>query len=212
MAGTRALATGHVSRPEVDPPTVPAELVLRLQKYKRLGSVPRPIWEAATGAATEASRLVAPEAVAWRGRLTAVDPQGTVTIESGHRFTSRVLARNLRGAREALVLILTAGPAIERRTRELIAAGLWLEGMLMDTAGWAAIEIMIRGFRLRVRDEERRAGRVVTHRLAPGYCDWPLEELLALVEVFGGAPLPVTVNESACMLPRKSISAVFGIG
>lgn len=212
MEGARALAAGRISRPEVDPPAVPAELILRLQRYKRLASVPRPIWDAAIGAAAEASRLVAPEAVAWRGRLTTVDPQGAVTIESGHRFTSRVLARNLRGAREALVLILTAGPAIEHRTRELIEAGLWLEGLLMDTAGWAAIEIMIRGFRLRIRDQERREGRMVTHRLAPGYCDWPLEDLLALVEVFGEAPLPVTVNESACMLPRKSISAVFGIG
>lgn len=201
---------GTVRRLALDPPTVPAELLLRLVKYKNLARVPPPIWEAARQVAAEAGRLAAPEAVLWRGPVAA-EPDGVVTLAGTARLRSRVLARMLATSREAFVLVLTVGPAIEERARVMLEARLLLEGFLMDTAGWAAIELTVRGIRLRLREEERRHGRSVTHRLGPGHCDWLLEEQMTLIALFGDAPLPVTLTDAACMQPCKSISAVYGI-
>ncbi len=193
------------------PPVVPAELVLRLQKYRDMARVPRAVRLAAEEAAAEASGLVVPEAVVWRGPVTGVDPAGTVVLAGLHEFHSAALARLLAPAGEAYVVVLTLGAAVEERARGLLAEQMPLEALLVDTAAWAAIELLIRDLRRYLVARERPAGRAVTHRLGPGHRDWAVSEQAALLRVFGAAPLPVSVNESACMFPRKSISGVYGI-
>lgn len=192
-------------------PVVPADLILRLQKYRDLARVPRAVRQVADAVAAEASRLLAPEAVLWRGPVTEVDPAGAVTIADTHRFHSRALARLLATAAEAYVVVLTLGEGIEERARAMLREQLLLEGLLMDTAAWAAIELLIRDMRRFLLDHERPGGRSVTHRLGPGHRDWPVTDQAALLRVFGEIALPVRVNESACMLPCKSVSGVYGI-
>ncbi len=190
---------------------VSADLVLRLQKYRDPAGVPGAIREAAELMAAEAGRLITPEVLVWRGPVTAVDPAGVVTLDRAHRFCSRALARLLAPAAEAYVVVLTLGEALEQRVDVLFREQQLLEGLLLDTAGWAAIERLMRGIRGRLREIERPRGRSVTHRLAPGYLDWSVAEQAALLSVFGEVPLPVRVTEAAWMLPRKSVSAVFGV-
>lgn len=208
VTGPRAVP---LRRPALEPPTVSGETILRFQKYRDLGRVPRAIRDAADAAATEATRLAAPQAVLWRGEVTGMSPTGLVILAGSHRLHSLALARLLDPCREAVVFVLTAGPAIERRTREMLDEKLLVEGFLMDVAAWAVIETLARGLRRRLLEEERGAGGGLTHRLGPGHCDWPVEEQGALLAVFGDAPLPVTVNEAACLSPCKSITGVFGV-
>ena len=210
-AGPAPPQLGTVQRWTPAVPVVPADLILRLQKYRDLTRVPRAIRHIADAVAAEASRLLAPEAVLWRGPVTEVDPAGAVTIADAHHFHSRALARHLATAAEAYVVVLTLGEGIEERARSMLQEQLLVEGLLMDTAAWAAIELLIRDVRRVLIDRERPGGRSVTHRLGPGHRDWPVTEQAALLRVFGEVPLPVSVNESACMLPCKSVSGVYGI-
>ncbi len=202
---------GTIQRPALDPPVVPPELILRLHKYRNLAAVPRMVREAAEDVAAEATRLAVPAAVIWRGPVTKTELGGAVSLAGVHHFHSRTLARLLSRSTEALVLVLTAGAAIEERAMEMLSENLLMEGVLMDTAGWAALEVLARSLRLELTAAEKRRGSTLTHRTAPGFSDWGLEEQVALFRVFGGAPLPVRLNEAACMLPRKSISGVFGV-
>jgi hypothetical protein len=193
------------------PPRVPAELVLRLQRYRDMARVPRGVRLAAEAAAQEVSGLIRPEARLWRGAVTRVEPAGTVVLAGAHEFHSAALARLLAGSDEAYVVVLTLGAAVEERARALLTERMALEALLLDTAAWAGIELLIRDLRRHLLARERPAGRAVTHRLGPGHRDWAVSEQAALLGVFGAAPLPVSVNESACMLPRKSISGAYGI-
>ena len=202
---------GAVQRWTLEPPVLPAELILRLQKYRDMARVPRAIREAAEAVALEAGSLARPEAVLWRGPISRVDPSRGVTLAEVHHFQSAALARLLAHATEAYVVVLTLGDALEGRVRSMFEERLLLEGLLMDTAGWAAIELSVRDVRRRLIAQERPAGRSVTHRLGPGHRDWPVEEQGALLRIFGDTSLPVSLSESACMLPRKSISAVYGV-
>lgn len=195
----------------LEPPAVPADVILRLQKYRDMSRVPPAIREAAEQAAAEARRLTTPEAVCWRGPVTVAEETGAVVLDGTHRFHSRALARLLAPASEAVVVVLTLGEALEGRVARLFDEHLPLESVLLDTAGWAAIEMLVRGVRRRLLQQERPVGRSVTHRLAPGYRDWPVEEQAALLGVFDGVPLPVRVTESAWLVPVKSISALFGV-
>ncbi len=194
----------------LEPPVVPADLILRLQKYRDPAGAPHAIREAAAAAAADASGLTAPRAVIWRGKV-AVDRGIAVTLGDGHRFRSRLLARLLAASPEAYVLVLTLGEALEQRVDDLFRRRCALEGLLLETAGWAAIQLLARRVRHRLRDDMSAPGTTVTHRLAPGYGDWPVDDQPALLRVFGDVPLPVCVNESAWMLPRQSISGVFGV-
>jgi hypothetical protein len=192
-------------------PVVPPDLVLRLQKYRDPVRAPRAVRHAAETAAAEAAGLIAPTAVIWRGPVTAVGLDGAVTLDDVHHLRSRLLARVLTSSREAYVTVITLGAALERRVDELFAEQSALEALMLETAGWAAIMVLARRLRRRLRTLERRAGRSVTHRVAPGYGDWPVDEQRTLLRVFGDVPLPVHVTESAWMLPRKSISGIFGV-
>jgi hypothetical protein len=200
-----------VRRVALVPPIVPPDLVLRLQKFRDPARAPHEIRAAAAVAAREATRLTAPSAVLWRGPVTAVDPDGAVTLAGGDRFRSRLLARLLAPATDAYVVVLTLGDTLERQVDGLFAEQSALEALLLDTAAWAAIVLLARDLRRRLLDAERPAGRSVTHRVAPGYGDWPVDDQGALLRVFGDVALPVTLTESSLLLPRKSISAVFGI-
>jgi hypothetical protein len=192
-------------------PPIPADLVLRLQKYRDLARVPGAVRRASEAAAAEAGPLVEPAVVVWQGPVTGVDPGGPVTLDGEHTFHSRTLARLLAESTEALVFVLTIGPRLETRTQALLEAKLYVEAVLLDTAAWAAIELLRQALRRRLADDARARGLALTARLGPGHGDWPVEEQPRLLAVFGGAPLPVTVNEAACMLPRKSISGLFGL-
>jgi len=202
---------GHVERWTFQAPAVSSDLILRLQKYRVPATAPAAIREAAEAVAAEARRLATPEAVLWRGPLFRTTEPGTVLLGGTGPFRSRALARLLARSEEAWVLVLTVGGGIEERARAMFQEGQLLESFLMDTAGWAAIEVLARDVRGRLLALERVAGRSVTHRLGPGHGDWDLAEHPALLQVFGGTDLPVRLNEAACMLPQKSISAVFGV-
>ena len=204
-------ASPAVQRWVFEPPAVPADLILRLQKHRQPARARPQVREAAEAMAAEAGRLTAPEAIVWRGPVTGAAPDGEVVLDGVHRFRSRALARLLAPADAAYVVALTLGDALERRVAVLFEERWLLEGLFLDTAGWVAIEILMREVRRRLSAQEQPAGRMVTHRLAPGFRDWLVDEQSALLRVFGDAPVPVRVTESAWMLPRKSVSALFGV-
>jgi hypothetical protein len=206
MGGARSIL-----RPGLTPTAVPAELVLRLQKYRDPGDAPSSIREAAERVAREASRLIAPRVVVWRGPITRVEARGEVTMAGAHRFHSRKLGRFLARSSEALVVVLTVGPGIEDRVDEMMEAGQLRDAVLMDTAARAAVESLLSSVRGSLAATERSRGCQLGARFAPGHDDWPLAEQAELFQLFGETPLPVSLNSSAYMWPRKSLSAVFGV-
>jgi hypothetical protein len=152
-----------------------------------------------------------PRVALWRGPVTAVDAEGHVTLDGAHTFGSRLLARVLGEACEAYAVVLTIGDALEQRVDALFQEQAALEGFLLDTAGWAAVMRLAQAVRQGLLADERSRGRSLTHRVAPGYGDWPLEEQSALLRLFGDAPLPVALTEYSLLLPRKSVSGVLGV-
>lgn len=195
----------------LDRPRVAPDLILRLQKYKRLEAVPAPVREAARAMAGLAETLVEPQGRLLRVPVRHVEPGGSVLVANGVRFQSRALARLLRGATEIIVVLLTLGPKLETRAQELMGEEQLLEALLLDTAGWVAMDALGRDVRRRLAAEARAAGMLLTHRMAPGYADWGLEEQRVLFSAFGEDTLPVRLTEACVMLPRKSVSGIHGL-
>ncbi|MBI2001752.1 MAG: hypothetical protein HYS69_11315 [candidate division NC10 bacterium] len=195
----------------LDRPHVSPDLILRLQKYKELEAGPAPVREAAQAMAALAETLVEPEGRLLHVLVRRVEAEGAIIVADGVRFQSRALARLLRGATEIFLILLTLGPKLENQAQVLMGEEQFLEALLLDTAGWAAMDALAKTLRGRLSSEARARGMHLTHRMAPGYADWGLEEQRALFSAFGEDSLPVQLTEACVMLPRKSISGIYGL-
>jgi hypothetical protein len=184
--------------------------VLRLARYRRRDDVAPAIWETAQAMAARADALVEPVARLAPVRVRAAGAAGVVLGEDTP-FTGRAVGRLLAGCPLAVAFALTLGPRLEAEVAALAERRLLLESYLLDTAGWATIERAVRALRLDLRARLAPAGWRPTHRLAPGYADWPLDEQSALLGLLAGHEAPVRLSEHGVLVPFKSITGVFGI-
>jgi hypothetical protein len=203
-----------LERPRVDMKTI-----LRLQGHRQLEAVSPVVAEAARRMAALARTLVEPRAWVWRGAVRRAEPDGLVALvtmegagtEGQVEFRSRALARMMRKANEAAVILLTIGPRLEQRAQELVASTELLEGLLLDTAGWVAVNALLKTLRERLSAEARTRCLHLTGRMAPGFADWPLEEQRLLFGVFRGTNISVRLTEACAMLPVKSVTGLYGL-
>ena len=194
-----------LSRPRVDP-----ELILRLQKYRDPRRVPPVVRERGRAMAALAETLVEPRGWVRREAVAAVEA-GRVLLADGTTFRSRALARLLGGAAEAALVVVTIGPELERHAEEMVGREQLVEGLLLDTAAWVALDALIKDVRWQQAAEARRRGFRITGRMAPGFADWPLDEQRFLFAAFGERELAVRLTDACVMLPKKSVSAVYGL-
>jgi hypothetical protein len=185
--------------------------VLRLSRYRRRDEVAPAIWETARSMAARAETLIEPVALLAAVGVAARYPD-SVRLATGPVFSGRAVATLLTGCPVAAAFVLTLGPRLEAEVAALAGRRELLESFLLDAAGWAAIEGAVRALRLDLRRRLQPAGWRISHRLAPGYRDWPLAEQPALLGLLGGdTDGPVTLSEHGVLVPFKSITGLFGL-
>lgn len=201
------------------PPDIRAERILRIQGYSDLTRVRPAIRRAAEQAAEIALALSEPVVCYRRVGIRAL-AAGRLELDGGATLNCAAFDRLLSGCDEAVVFVLTIGTGVDRRVVDLTDSGEGLlEALLLETAGWLAVEDATRQFRSAARVQAERAGQRITSRLGPGYsytfdgseCEWTLTDQHALFSVFGDASLPVQLLASCAMLPKISRSGLFGI-
>jgi hypothetical protein len=193
-----------------DRPTLRVEPILRFQRYRDLGQVSPVIRDIAADMVRVAEELAAPE-VAFVTRAVDRVTADSATLLDGPTFSGRCFGAHLPHATDAVCFVLTLGPAIDERIAEMAAGDELLEALFLETAGWLAVEDAVRKLRGHLNARLRPKGLRLTPRLGPGYVDWPLTEQPKLFSVFDGAPLPVALSEYCVMIPKKSISGLFGL-
>ena len=211
-------ALAGAGRFRAGPVDVRAERILRIQGYREIERVRRPIRRAADRAA-EIAREIAEGEVGCRRVAIAACRGGSLDLEGGGHFECDAFERFLAECESVLVFAMTAGAAIDRRIDELMAADDPVVALLLDTAGWLAVESVTRQFSERLKAECDPAGLRLTRRMGPGYtyrmgremAPWGLEEQAGLFRVLGEDVSPVTVLESGAMLPKMSRSGLYGL-
>jgi len=211
-------ARAEAGRFQAGPVDVRTERILRIQGYRDMDRVRRPIRRAADKAAGIACEIAEGE-VGFRRVGIAACGAGSLELEGGERFECAAFERFLADCESVVVFAMTAGAAIDRRIDELMAADDPVVALLLDTAGWLAIESITRQFSERLKADCEPARLRLTRRMGPGYtyrmgremAPWGLEEQEGLFRVLGEDASPVAVLPSGAMLPKMSRSGLYGL-
>ena len=211
-------ARAEAGRFQAGPVDVRTERILRIQGYRDMDRVRRPVRRAADKAAGIACEIAEGE-VGFRRVGIAACGAGSLELEGGERFECAAFERFLADCESVVVFAMTAGAAIDRRIDELMAADDPVVALLLDTAGWLAIESITRQFSERLKADCEPTGLRLTRRMGPGYtyrmgremAPWGLEEQEGLFRVLGEDASPVAVLPSGAMLPKMSRSGLYGL-
>jgi hypothetical protein len=215
VAPTSLPAFGHF-RPErcvIDP-----DRMLRLQGYRDLGKVRPAIRKAADAMARRASEVVSPELHYCTIAVNGIT-KDALLLENGVRFVSGAFQHFFDGAERVVAVIVTLGRGLDQEVIGLIERFEPLEALLIESAGWLAIESTSKAFADRLRRHAIRDGQHATVRMAPGYTyrikgqevTWPLEQQREMFNLFSGHELPVQLLSSCAMTPKMSRSGLYGL-
>lgn len=114
------------------------------------------------------------------------------------------IKRHLQGCTEVILLCATLGIDVDRKIMELTAVDK-TTALVFDSAGSAAIESYI--------DIECSKFENATSRFSCGYGDFPLSANLNICSLLNTSKfLGVNVTKNFLLSPKKSVTAVIGIG
>jgi len=137
---------------------------------------------------------------------SAIEIEAKITLSSGS------LAAYLKNSEKICAFVVTIGSNIEDAASRLMSEGEGLQGYLMDRIGSFAVESLAQDLEEKLRDNYLEKKHSVSMRFSPGYCDWSIEEQLKLDKLIDFSAIGVSLTESCMMSPKKSISAIVGIG
>lgn len=122
------------------------------------------------------------------------------------------LAKALAGCRSAILFAATVGPMADA-ARERAALQSPAKAVMLDAIGTAAVEAWCDVLCERFKKECEAKGLAVRPRFSPGYGDLALHTqrpLLSLLDAPRKAG--ITLTGALLMTPRKSVSAIVGVG
>lgn len=187
----------------------PAE-VLRFQGYDRGVAAPPRVRALVEEALALGARLMQPRAVVRWARVTRQD--GDTLEAAGVVLRIPGVTREWHRVDHLAAGVCTIGEALEERVRALWSGRDLALAAMLDSVGSGAVETLAEYVSDLLSREALLAGVKATHRMSPGYRDWPVRaqrELFALVPAHA---IGVDLNEACFMRPEKTISLLLGAG
>ena len=173
--------------------------------------IPPSIRISVDGCIKEAVSLAKPKIVSTVKKIVNIRPDA-IEIDGSMIFSGKQLSAYIKGAECLHIFLVTIGSGIEDSASMWMSRGESLYGYLLDRIGSLAVESLAETIEKRLRSICASNGEGVSMRLSPGYCDWPIEEQFTLAKLLDFSGAGVHLTEKCMMVPRKSISAVVGIG
>ncbi len=175
-----------------------------------IGSTKDAVLEQLNKAVETAKLKVRPAMIFEEKKITALMPS-SVNLE-GISLSSRELSSHIKGATHACIYLVTIGQDLEDAASNYMKMGDHLFGYLLYRVGSFAVESMAQNAENALRDSFKGKRMSVSMRFSPGYCDWPIEEQFKLQRILDFSKIGVTLTDNCMMIPKKSISALVGVG
>jgi hypothetical protein len=141
-----------------------------------------------------------------------LDKQGIMEVNGVTFLIGKKIAQQLKNADGAALFICTAGVGISEKSKELMAAGNFIEGYIFDVIGSVTVEAAIDKIQENFENDLNILGKKMANRYSPGYCGWALNEQKSFFALFPKGHCGIRLSDSCLMDPIKSVSGVMGFG
>ncbi len=135
----------------------------------------------------------------------------TLELCNGTTLTSEELAAHMRGVDKLIVMGWTIGPKLESAATEQMNEGSQILGYGLDLCGSLLTEKLGRALyetlSADVSEEETK-----TSPMAPGQLDWDPGAQRDILQLIPAEAIGMSLTQSAVLRPKKSGTAVFGVG
>ena len=162
-------------------------------------------------ALNEGRGLIEPAVVYRTVRVESLTHE-RLTLSGGVFLSGALLAQHLAPAQSVTLIVCTLGAALEQRVSTLLREDASL-GLALDGFGSVAAEALGVAICSRLEAQAQQAGQHTSIPLSPGMIGWPVD--VGQSQIFSqvdAAPIGVTLNDSAQMIPHKSTSMILGRG
>lgn len=119
---------------------------------------------------------------------------------------------HLQNSQKCAIMAVTLGSEVDRRIKYYTKADL-TRSVVFDACATTAVEALCDRVEAVIKKIAVNNGYHITSRFSPGYGDLPLEiqpKILNLLDT--SRRIGLTVTDSYILLPRKSVTALIGIG
>jgi len=124
----------------------------------------------------------------------------------------KIVYGQIKKAEKIAVFLCTAGNEISIRSRAAMKDGDLLTGYVYDVIGSEIVEAAVDLMQYNLQETMSAEGRKITNRYSPGYCGWNVAEQHKVFQLMPDNYCGIKVNESALMIPEKSVSGFIGVG
>lgn len=185
--------------------------VLRYLGYRAQKSPPTPEAMAVCRQMCEfAFELVRPAGIGLD--YPAVISEQEIRIGDSLQISGARTIRRLGRISWAYLFAVTIGSKLEDEVNSLFERGEYTKSAVLDAAGSVAVESLAERVNQTVRQRAGQIGLIAGDRISPGYNDWLLEAQHSLFPLTQGDRVGISLNKSGLLVPRKSITALIGIG
>ena len=123
------------------------------------------------------------------------------------RISSKDIFKLLENSESVCGLIATIGFSIDSKISFFLEQKEIMPAFILDSVGSVAIEELVQN----ICDDIKTKYGNTTMRFSPGYGDWPIQNQKDFLQWLGAEKIGITLSPSFQMIPRKSVSALFGI-
>jgi hypothetical protein len=188
------------------------------EALKRLGypsgsyTLEEPVRSMFAEAVREAGRLMEPKASYRISKIASNDGEEVRFGGTGFSIKSRQVAKLLDASAYAVCFATTVGLRLDESISEHMKRGDMLFATLLDAIGSETADAGADRLHWGILASSAKASDgALTARFSPGYGDWPVTVQADMIKTSGGGLIGISVTPSSLMIPRKSISAVFGL-
>jgi hypothetical protein len=192
---------------------VPPEAVLRAEGINpvRLGERQPLFRNLAKRAISDGTSWIHPRAAFRQLKIVEREVE-SLLLEDGTKLIGTGPSRKLTGAEYILVAIATLGDELEQRIEKLRGQDLLIQ-MALDAFGTAALDEMTGALTRHVHALAGVRALKATNPVYPGTRDWELSAAQSVIfSLVDAQSIGVHLNASYMMMPRKSVSMLYGLG
>jgi cobalamin-dependent methionine synthase I len=158
----------------------------------------------------EVKKVINPRVVYMYKNIKSIE-DGVEVITTNLILKGKDIKEHLKNSEECVLMAVTLGNEIERKTRFYEKTNL-TKALILDACATTAVEEVCDIIENSVKEKAVLSGMNITFRYSPGYGDLPLDVQNSFIRALdAGKKIGLTVSENNLLFPRKSVTAIIGI-